>query len=271
MSELDKYIHFAKETRKMVLRLVHEANASHVGGALSMADMLSVLYNNFLKVYPDQPHHPERDRFLLSKGHACTSLYAVLAQKGFYTEKELFANYTKNGSWFTSHTNHHVPGVEISTGSLGHAFPVACGLALAAKRKGLLYKTVVMVSDGEMNEGSNWESVLFAPHHGLDNLVLMVDYNKIQSFGRVEDVLDLHPLADKFRAFRWHVEEIDGHNPGDIVNALSKFGNTNGKPLAIVAHTVKGKGVDFMEDQLLWHYKSPSKEQLDSALKQIDL
>lgn len=267
--DFDRYRNFSNQTRQIVLKLVHHANASHVGGALSMADILSVLYNGFLKISPETVSHPERDRFLLSKGHACTALYAVLAQKGFFSEAELFENYTHDGAFFTSHTNHHLAGVEISTGSLGHALPVACGLALAAKRQNKKYKTVVLLSDGELNEGSNWESILFAPHHKLDNLVAIVDYNHIQSFGRVEDVLNLAPLSDKFKAFGWETIEVDGHVPAQILEALSKYGNTHEKPLALIAQTIKGKGVDFMENNLMWHYKSPNEDQLAEALRQL--
>jgi transketolase len=167
------------------------------------------------------------------------------------------------------HASHKVPGVENSTGSLGHGLPFGCGKALAAKRKDESWRTFVLLSDGELNEGSNWESILFAPQHKLDNLVAIIDYNKIQSLGSVAAVLELEPLAEKFRAFRWTVKEIDGHDHTAIRGALASVPFEKGKPSCIIAHTIKGKGVDFMENQLKWHYSSPDQEQLKSALAQI--
>lgn len=249
--------------------MVFDAKASHVGGALSMADLLAVLYGEFLNVDPKNSEDAGRDRFLLSKGHACTGLYVTLALRGFFPMEEL-KRYSQNDSMLLSHTSHKVPGVELSTGSLGHALPVACGLALAAKRRNRSFKTYCMLSDGELDEGSNWEAILFAPHHALDNLIAIVDYNKIQSFGSVKDVLDLHPLNKKFESFNWNVIEIDGHDHGQIRDALKRSGSVKGRPTVIIAHTIKGKGVDFMENELLWHYRSPSSEQLAEAIKQIE-
>ncbi len=260
---------FASDVRKIALKLVFEKKASHIGGAFSMVELLTVLYNKILNVNPSNPNDENRDRFLLSKGHACSTLYSTLALKGFFTLDDL-NSYTENGSYFTSHINHKIAGIELSTGSLGHALPVGCGLALSAKRNNKSWQTYVMVSDGELNEGSNWESILFAPQHKLDNLTLIVDYNKIQSLGSVAEVMELHPLADKFNAFRWEVFEIDGHNFDEIETAFNAAKNIEGKPSVIIANTIKGKGVDFMEDKLLWHYKSPDKQQLEDGLKQIE-
>jgi transketolase len=260
-------VDFVKDIRRTILQLVYEAKASHVGGALSMADLLAVLYSGVLKIKPESPDWEDRDIFLLSKGHACTGLYATLALRGFYTREELFT-YSQNDSPFLSHASHKVPGVELSTGSLGHAFSVGCGLALSFKRKENVRKVYVMLSDGELNEGSNWEAILFAPHHKLNNLIAIVDYNKIQSFGSVSEVLELDPLAKKFESFGWNVIELDGHNHLDIQNGFRSV-TASAKPSVIIAHTVKGKGVDFMENELLWHYKSPTAEQLANALKQI--
>jgi transketolase len=253
--------------RRTILNLTYENKASHVGGAMSVADVLAVLYANILKYKTTAPQWEERDRLFYSKGHACTSLYAVLCLVGFYTEEEL-STFTQNGSFFTSHVNNKVSGVELSTGSLGHALSVACGVALAGKRKKANWHTYCIVSDGELNEGSNWEAILFAPHHELDNLTLVVDYNKIQSFGTVKEVLDLAPLSEKFESFGWHVIEIDGHNHEEIASAFLKKADA---PKVIIANTIKGKGVDFMEHQLAWHYKSPNKEQLEQALLQIEI
>lgn len=260
---------FSNEIRREALKLVHRARASHIGGALSIADLVAVLYGGAMNVDPENPGWPERDRFLLSKGHCCSAIYAALAVRGFFPKEEL-ETYGKNGSRLMAHISHQVPGVEFSTGSLGHALPFGVGKALAAKRAGAAWRTFVLLSDGELNEGSNWEAILFAPHHRLDNLVAIIDYNKIMSFGRVADVLELHPLAEKFRAFGWAVREIDGHDHEQIREALASVPWEPGKPSVLVAHTTKGKGVDFMEDQLLWHYRNPDDTQLAHALAQLD-
>lgn len=232
-----------------------------------MADILAVLYSGILNIEPGDFENENRDRFLLSKGHACTSLYAALALKGFFP-LELLGTYGTNGTILMSHTNHKVPGVELSTGSLGHALPVACGMSLAAKRKKMDYRSFVLLGDGEMNEGSNWESILFAQHHKLDNLVAIIDYNKIQSFGRTDVVMRLEPLADKFRAFNWEVKEVDGHNHEKLWSVLSNLEH-NIMPKCIIAHTIKGKGVSFMEDKLLWHYRSPNEAEYKNALFEL--
>jgi len=258
----------SNQIRVKTLQMIHKANASHIGGALSMVDILAVLYKEILLFKPQEPKWSERDRFLLSKGHACTSLYAALAFSGFFDVKEL-ENYAKDGSIFISHASHKVPGVELSTGSLGHALPVGCGMALAAKRKNENHRIFVLLSDGELDEGSNWEAFLFAPQHKLDNLIVIIDYNKIQSLGTVKEVIDLYPLSDKLHAFNWAVKEIDGHSHKEIYESLAKIPFAINKPSVIVANTVKGKGIDFMEDKLLWHYKSPSEEQYNSAIKQL--
>ena len=259
---------FAAAIRAHMVQMVHRVNASHVGGGMSMADLLAVLYGEILKVDPAAPQWAERDRFILSKGHTCAALYATLALKGFFPVEELL-QFGQDGSRLMTHISHKVPGVEFSTGSLGHGLGFACGKALAAKRQKKNWRVFAMLSDGELDEGSNWEAILFAPHHRLDNLVAIVDYNKIQSLGDVKDVLELHPLAEKFRAFNWAVKEIDGHNHGEISAALKKLPFESGKPSCLIAHTVKGKGVDYMENKLLWHYRTPNAEQVAVALKQI--
>jgi transketolase len=258
----------ARRIRAHSLRMVHAARASHVGSCLSIAEILAVLYARTLRVDPARPSWPERDRFILSKGHAAAALYAVLAETGFFPP-EWLASYCADGSPLLGHVTSGVAGVELSTGSLGHGLPVGCGLALAAKRGGERHRVVVLLSDGELDEGSSWEAALFAPQHGLDNLVAIVDYNRIQSFGRVQEVLELDPLADKWRAFRWDVVEVDGHDVAALERALAPREGGR-RPLAVVAHTVKGKGVSFMEDQLLWHYRSPDADQLRQALAEIE-
>lgn len=259
-------IEFSKHIRRETLKMASKAKASHVGGALSMADILAVLYHEILNINPKAPEDHGRDRFFLSKGHACMGLYAALALKGFFDLKDLDF-YSQNGSLLLSHASHKIPGVEMSTGSLGHALPVACGVALSAKRQKKNFKVYVLLSDGELDEGSNWEAILFAAHHKLDNLICIVDYNKIQSLGSVQEVMNLHPLKQKFDAFNWIALEIDGHIHADIM-AVFRIQHSN-RPLCIIANTIKGKGVDFMQDKLLWHYKSPTAEQLTDALKQI--
>jgi transketolase len=259
---------FALSLRVQTLKMVHKAGASHIGSCLSIADILAVLYGEILQVDPKQPDNLDRDRFILSKGHAGAILYTTLAAKGFFPI-EWLEDYSQNGSLLLGHISHHVPGVEVSTGSLGHGLSIGTGMALAGHREGRNYRVFVLLSDGELDEGSNWEPILFAPHHGLDNLVAIIDYNKIQSFGTVKEVLNLDPLPDKFKAFGWSVREVDGHNLDEISNALNQTPFEIGKPTVIIAHTIKGKGVSFMENQLAWHYKSPNSEQLAQALSEV--
>jgi transketolase len=259
---------FANQIRRATLEMVHRVDASHVGGGLSMSDLLAVLYSDVLKVRPEEPDWPDRDRFILSKGHSCAALYAALALRGFFPREEL-ESYGRDSSRLMTHISHKVPGVEFSTGSLGHGLPFGAGKALAAKRLGKGWRVFVMLSDGELDEGSNWEAILFAPQHRLDNLTVIVDYNKIQSLGGVSEVLELEPLAEKFRAFRWSVREVDGHDHQAVRTALNGLPWEAGKPSCLIAHTVKGKGVSFMENQLRWHYKSPNAEQLKQALAEL--
>lgn len=258
----------AKTIRRLALEMVTRAKASHIGSALSIADIVAVLYADVLNYDAANPKWDARDRLILSKGHACTAIYAALAATGFFPVEEL-ASYGADGSRLMSHISHKVPGVEFSTGSLGHGLPFGVGKALAAKRLNKSWRTFVILSDGELNEGSNWEAILFAPHHKLDNLVAIVDYNKIQSLGDVEDILSLNNLSKKFEAFNWEVEELDGHDHGALKAALTAKRET-GRPLVIIANTVKGKGVTFMENQLLWHYRNPNAEQLKAAVAEIE-
>lgn len=262
-------IQLAKVIKQNTLKMLHKANASHVGSCFSMADIISVLYSSILNISPTNPHHKNRDRFILSKGHAAAIIYALLAELGFFQKEEL-ETYCQDNSRLMGHISHYLPGVEVSTGSLGHGLPIGCGMALAAKADDLDYRVFVLVSDGELDEGSNWESILFAPHHKLDNLVLIVDYNKIQSFGSVKEVLNLEPMNAKFEAFGWSVKEIDGHSHKQIKKALQEIPFASGTPTVVISHTIKGKGVSFMENKLEWHYKSPDLKQLEIALKEIE-
>lgn len=264
------HANIAKKIRKTVLNMIYQAKASHIGSCFSAVDILSVLYNGILNIDPKQPTFCERDRFILSKGHAAAVIYAVLAEKNFFP-KAWLDNYCANGQILGGHINHrNVPGVEVSTGSLGHGLSIGCGIALAAKRESKKYRTYVLLSDGECNEGSVWEAALFAAHHKLNNLVAIIDYNKIQAFGRVEEILRLEPLFAKWTSFNWEVREIDGHNYGQIETVLSDVPFSPAKPSLIIANTIKGKGVSFMENKLLWHYKSPDTEQFNKAMLELE-
>jgi transketolase len=259
----------ARRLRRHALRMTHRARASHVGSCLSMADIMAVLYGGIMRIDSTRPDWAERDRLIVSKGHAAAIVYAALAEKGFLPLAEL-DTYSADGGRLAGHVTTMVPGVELSTGSLGHGLPVAAGMALAAQRSGASWRSFCVVSDGELDEGSNWEAIQFAQHFRLSNLTLIVDYNKIQSFGSVAEVSDLHPLAEKFRAFNWGVHELDGHDHATLVETLSGPPPREGRPTAIVAHTIKGKGVSFMEGQLLWHYRNPDVAQLEAALAELE-
>ncbi len=259
----------ARVIRERALRMTHRAKSSHVGSALSIADLLAGLYGAVLRVDGRHPNAPDRDRFILSKGHACSALYAALAEREFFPRSWLDDFYLDE-SHLAGHVTHRgVPGIEASTGALGHGLAIACGMALAGKRDGKAFRVFALLSDGECDEGSTWEAALFAPHHLLDNLIAIVDYNKIQSFGTVRDVLNLEPLGAKWESFGWAVEEIDGHDLTRIVGTLQSVPFRAGKPSCIIAHTVKGKGVSFMENKLLWHYRAPSDEELQQALEEL--
>ena len=262
------YKAFATQIRAHVLRMTHRAKSSHVGGCLSIADLLAVLYGGVLRVDPTHPNWPDRDRFILSKGHAVAAVYATLAERGFFPMDWLDAFY-QDGSHLPGHITHSGPGVEASTGSLGHGLSIGCGMALVGKQEEQPYRVFVLLSDGECDEGSTWEAALFAPHHHLDNIIAIVDYNKIQSFGTVKEVLDLEPLANKWQTFGWAVYEVDGHDCGQIEKALLSVPFEPERPSCIIAHTVKGKGVSFMENQLAWHYMPPNDEQLAQALAEL--
>jgi transketolase len=258
----------ARRIRAQALRMVTRAKASHIGSALSIADIVAVLYGEALRIDPKRPHLPSRDRFILSKGHACVAVYAALAEIGFF-DPVLLESYGAEGSLLMAHISHKVPGAEFSTGALGHGLPFGTGKALAAKRRGDDWRTVVLTSDGEWDEGSNWEAALFAAHHQLDNLLCILDYNKLQSLRTVDETLRLEPLHAKFEAFGWAVREVDGHDHDAL--AANLFGPWEvGKPSMLIAHTTKGKGVPFMESKVEWHYRNPTPELLAEALAAIE-
>ena len=262
-------IELSRRSRIESLKMVYNANASHIASALSMIDIISVLYNSIMKTYPSDQDNPKRDRFILSKGHACVGLYAVLAEIGFFSKKKL-SNYGKNESILMNHISHKVPGVEFSTGSLGHGLPFGVGKALAAKLSGNKWKTYVLLSDGELQEGSNWESFMFASHNNLDNLIAIIDYNNLQSLTTVDETLSLNPLDKKLSSFGWNVEIVNGHDHKAIELSFKNISLVKDKPSVIIAQTIKGKGVNFMENKVEWHYKTPSKNELSIALDEIE-
>lgn len=267
--EINKLQELAKEIRRLSVIMAHDTNTSHTGGALSMVDILAVLYSGVINITPDTTEDPKRDRFILSKGHCCASLYSVLALKGYFGKDEMMKGYGRDGSQFFTHVSHKLNGIELSTGSLGHGLPVATGMALGAKAQNLDYRVYCLCGDGEMDEGSNWEAIMFAAHNKLDNLCLIIDKNKIQALGDTKDVLCLDPLDDKLKAFHWNVIRIDGHDFESIISAFEQFKNTTGKPTVIICDTIKGKGVSYMENTLKWHYSAPNDELLKQALEDL--
>lgn len=261
----------AKRIRIHALNMTSLGKSSHIASALSMADILAVLYGGFLNVDPENFRKPDRDRFILSKGHAGAAVYAALAETGFFPVEKLKTHYS-DGSDLSGHVSHKgVPGVEFSTGSLGHGLGVGAGMALAGKLSGKKYRVIVLLSDGECDEGSNWEAILFAAHHQLENLIAIVDYNKYQALTTVAKSLDLEPFADKWQSFGWQVYEADGHDHGALRKLLREVPEEKFKPTVIIAHTQKGKGVSFMErDPVLWHYRTAQGDEFNAALKELE-
>ena len=261
----------AAYVRRDIVNMTHRGGSSHVGSGLSIADILAVLYGDILSVDPSVPRHDDRDRFILSKGHAGAAVYAVLAETGFFEVEKLKDHY-QNGSVLSGHVSHKgVPGVEFSTGSLGHGLSVAAGMAKAAKLRLKNHRVFVLLSDGECDEGSNWEAILFASHHKLNNLVAMIDYNKIQSLNSVEATLGLEPFADKFKAFGWNTIEVDGHDHLALKKSFALVSQEETRPSVLICHTIKGKGVSFMENSVLWHYRSPQGQEYEAASAELQV
>ena len=264
---MEDTLQVAARIRELSLRLVHKAKASHIGSALSIADLLAVLTADNhvcnLRAHDD----PNRDRIILSKGHACVALYSALCLKGFFSEEDLMT-YGDDFSPFMNHASHYVPGVEMSTGALGHALPVACGRAYSARLKREDWHTFAILSDGELQEGSNWEALMFAAHHKLDNLTICIDYNNLQSLDTVDNTLSLRPLDEKLTSFGWKTTIANGHDHPELLSALQDSKSSN-LPSAIILNTQKGKGVSYMENTVAWHYKSPNDTQLQQALKEV--
>ena len=263
------YEDIAKKARKEILEMIYRTKSPHIGSSLSIVEILVALYFKILSVFPDNPEAEKRDRFILSKGHGCPALYAVLLLKGFISKKHI-NGFAVNGGTLEHHPTRDIKrGIEVSTGSLGHGLSIGLGMATAAKHDKASYRVFALLSDGEMDEGDVWEAAMFASHHKLDNLIGIIDFNKIQALGRTNEVLNLEPLAQKWSAFGWEVKEVDGHNLEEIIDTLENLPYGQGKPIVVIAHTVKGKGVSFMENKLLWHYRCPNKEEYTKALKEL--
>ena len=259
----------ACKARMGVIEGTYNAKSGHPGGSLSICDLLAYLYFEKMNVNPENPEMKERDRFVLSKGHTAPALYAILAQKGFFPEEEL-KTLRHIGSELQGHPCINIKGVDMSSGSLGQGISVACGMALSAKISSDSYKVYTVLGDGEIEEGQVWEAAMFASHYKLDNLVAVVDYNGLQIDGKLSEVCSPEPIDKKFEAFGWHVISIDGHDFDQIDNAFREADKINGKPVAIIQKTVKGKGVSFMENQVSWHGSAPNKEQYDKAMEELN-
>jgi len=260
----------ARLLRARIIENSHKTGTPHLGSCLSCVDVLAALYFAVLRVDPAAPRNPGRDRFILSKGHGAPALFQVLAMKGYYAQSKL-DDYGKDGSVFAEHppTPDHLPGIEAATGSLGHGLPLGLGMAMAGRIQGLEYKVYALLSDGECNEGSVWESAMLAAAQRVSNLCVMVDFNKWQATGRSKEVMALEPLADKWRAFGWNACEIDGHDVAAILDATARCPSADGRPTAIIAHTVKGKGVSFMEDDNNWHYRIPTAKEVALSKQEL--
>jgi transketolase len=259
----------AHRIRRHALHMTSLGGSSHIGSVFSMTDIVAVLYGAVLNVDPQRPRWSERDRFILSKGHAGAGVYAALAERGFFPTERLEQHYS-NGSVLSGHVSHKgVPGVELSTGALGHGLGVACGMVYAARLAERTNRAFVLMSDGECDEGSNWEAIQFAGHHRLGRLIAVIDYNKIQSLKSTEETLGLEPFADKWRSFRWTVAEVDGHDHGQLIEALSSPRSADAPPLCVLAHTIKGKGVSFMHHSVRWHYQTARGAEFEAALREL--
>lgn len=257
------------ESRKKILKYIYNAKAGHTGGSLSIVDILNVLYNNVMNVSPENFNSKTRDMFIQSKGHSVEALYVVLADKGFFPEEDLLS-LCKYNSPYIGHPTKSIPGIEQNTGGLGHGLPICAGAALAAKRDNSAVKVFTILGDGEMAEGSNWEAMMFAAHYKLDNLCAILDYNKLQITSSNADVMGLEPIDKKLEAFGWAVAHVDGHNLEELSQTLNSLPLESGKPTFIIAHTIKGKGISYMENVLKWHHGVPSKEQYDLAMEELD-
>ena len=257
------------EYRKNILKYIYNANAGHTGGSLSCIDILNVLYNYVMNVGPENFGSPDRDRYIQSKGHSVEALFVVLADKGFFPESDLYT-LCRYGSHYIGHPTRKVNGIEQNTGALGHGLPVSVGMALAAKMDGRHYRVFTLLGDGELPEGSNWEAALTAAHYKLDNLCAIVDHNKLQITGPTSDVCNTDPVDAKFSSFGWAVHEVDGHDLKGLQEVFDALPFEKGKPNLVIAHTVKGKGISYMENALTWHHGVPSEQQYADALQELE-
>ena len=270
IDETKELVDLSRTIRGELVELSHTADAMHLGSSLSCVDIFVALYfGGCLNIDPKNASAHSRDRVLLSKGHASMTLYKILAEKGFFP-KDLLKTFNKTGSRLTEHPNMDaLPGVEATAGSLGHGLSLGLGMALASRIRNLPYKVFVIMSDGECNEGSVWEAAMLAPAQKTDNLVVIIDFNRWQATGRSEEIMAINPLKEKWESFGWSAYEIDGHNISSLLNVLSEIPDGSGKPVAIIAHTVKGKGVSFMEDDNNWHYRIPDAEEVKKAKQEL--
>ncbi|MEI2988390.1 MAG: transketolase [Oscillospiraceae bacterium] len=259
----------ACKVRKGIIEGVYNAKSGHPGGSLSIADLLTYLYFEKMNVNSSDPEDPDRDRFVLSKGHCAPALYAVLALKGYFSDKEL-KSLRHIGAMLQGHPCIHTKGIDMSSGSLGQGISAACGMALAGKLDGKSYKVYTVLGDGEIEEGQVWEAAMFAAHKNLDNLIAVVDNNGLQIDGPISEVCSPEPITDKFAAFGWHVITMDAHDFDSIEKAFAEADTISGKPVAIIQKSIKGKGVSFMENQVSWHGSAPNKEQYEQAMKELD-
>ena len=268
MAEIQFLKRKATEIRMDLLTMIYEAGTGHTGGSLSNTDILTVLYYHIMNVDPNNPKWAERDRYVQSKGHSVESYWAILADKGFFPKEEL-KTFSQFGTRLIGHPNNKVPGVEMNTGALGHGLPISVGMALAAKMDGKSYKVYTLMGDGEQAEGSVWEGAMAGAQYKLDNLVAIVDRNRLQITGCTEDVMSLEPFGEKWRAFGWDVVEVDGNNIEELVKVLEQTPRVSEKPTLIVANTVKGKGISFAENVAKWHHHVPSKEEYQLAMDEL--
>lgn len=269
MTSNSSSIELAQFIRRSVLQMTSEGKSSHVGSCLSIADIVAVLYADVLNVDPDRPDFPDRDRFILSKGHAGAAIYAALAGRGFF-DKSMLEKHYRNGSIMSGHVSHKgIPGVELSTGSLGQGLSVGTGMTLASKLDNHPRRTVVLMSDGECDEGSVWEAAMFAAHFRLEKLMAVIDYNKLQSIASTEETMALEPFEDKWRSFGWEVRRAPGHDH-DIMREAFGAPAEGDRPVVVICDTVKGKGVSFMENSVLWHYRPPEPDELRRALEELE-
>jgi transketolase len=259
----------AEKIRKRILEIIYSAGAGHTGGSLSATDILVALYFHHMRIDPARPDWPNRDRFILSKGHCVESLYCVLSGAGFFDDR-ILDTYGRFNTILAGHPTRHVPGVELNSGSLGHGLSVGVGMALAARMDHRSYRVFVLMGDGEQGEGSIYEAAMAASHYGLDNLIAIIDRNRLQISGNTEDVMGLHPIDRRWESLGWTILEADGNDVASLIRCLESIPVNTGKPHLIIAHTLKGKGVSFMENQAKWHHGVPDREQMDLAIREIE-